>query len=153
MLTKIHDFFTPVLSGVDSFLDSTSNWVNAISLIISVITLITMLRFKRRIRVEFEKDAFRKKQNRIIKDLNGFTGSLLDDPATYVAEFLERIDIYLLELADSYTFLNRWLTLQLRYTSFCINHFYLKELANGNYRSRHKLCRQLRGILVRIRKE
>lgn len=153
MLAKIYDFFDPIVNWLDNFLTQASNWVNAISLIVAVVTLITMLRFKRRIRVEFEKDAFRKKQNRIIKDLDGFNGSLLDDSATYVTEFLERIDIYLLELAESYTFLNRWLTLRLQYTSFCINHFYLKELANGNHRSRHKLCRQLRGILVRIRKE
>ena len=153
MLAKIYNLISPIVNWLDDFLTQASNWVNAVSLIVAIVTLITMLRFKRRIRVEFEKDALRKKQNRIIKELNGFNGSLLDDPATYVTEFLETIDIYLLELAESYTFLNQWLSFRIRYTSFCINYFYLKELTNGNHRSRHKLCRQLRGILVRIRKE
>lgn len=153
MFAKFYALIAPFVNWLDGFLTQTSNWVNAISLIVAVVTLITMLRFKRRIRVEFEKDAFRKKQNRIIKDLNGFTGSLLEDPAAYITKFLETIDLYLLELAESYTFLNRWLTLRIRYTSFCINRFYLKEAANGDQRSKHKLCRQLRGILVRIRKE
>lgn len=153
MLAKIYDFFAPIVNWLDNFLTQASNWVNAISLIVAVVTLITMLRFKRRIRVEFEKEEFQKKRNRIIKDLNGFTGSLREDPAAYVTDFLEKIDIYLLELAESYTFLNRWLTFRIRYTSFCINHFYLKEASNGNHGSKHRLCRQLQGILVRIRKE
>lgn len=153
MLAKIYTLIAPIISSLDAFLSRVSNWINAVSLTVAVVTLITMFRFKRRIRVEFEKDAFRKKQNRIIKDLNGFTGSLLEDPAAYVTEFLETIDIYLLELAESYTFLNQWLSFRIRYTSFCINHFYLKEVANGNQRSRHKLCRQLREILVLMRKE
>lgn len=153
MFAKIYALIAPIVNWLDDFLTQASNWVNAISLIVAMVTLVTMLRFKRRIRVDSEQKEFQRKRNRIIKDLNGFTGSLLEDPATYVTEFLETIDIYLLELAGSYTFLNRWLILRLRYTSFCINHFYLKELSNGNYRSRHKLCRQLRGILVRIRKE
>ncbi len=153
MLAKIYNLISPIVNWLDDFLTQASNWVNAVSLIVAVVTLITMLRFKRRIRVAFEKEAFQKKRNRIIKDLNGFTGSLREDPAAYVTEFLERIDIYLLELAESYTFLNRWLTFRIRYTSFCINRFYLKEVSSGNYGSKHKLCRQLQGILVRIRKE
>lgn len=153
MFAKIYALIAPLVNWLDNFLTQASNWVNAISLLVAMVTLITMLRFKRRIRVDSEQKEFQRKRNRITKDLNGFTSSLLEDPATYVTEFLETIDIYLLELAGSYTFLNRWLILRLRYTSFCINHFYLKELANGNHRSRHKLCRQLRGILVRIRKE
>lgn len=153
MLAKIYDFFAPALSGMDGFLDLTSNWVNAISLIISIITLITMLRFKHRIKVEFEKENFQKKRNRILKDLDGFSGSLLEDSSVYVSAFLRKIDVYLLELVTSYTFLNPWLSVRLRYTSFCINHFYMKEAAGGNLNSRHKLCRQLRGILVLMRKE
>lgn len=153
MLAKIYNFFAPVLNGVDNFLDSISNWVNAISLIISIITLITMLRFKHRIKVEFEKENFQKKRNRILKDLDGFSGSLLEDTSFYVSIFLGKIDVYLLELATSYTFFNPWLTVRLRYTSFCINHFYMEEAARGNLKSRHKLCRQLRGILVLMRKE
>lgn len=153
MLAKIYDFFAPILNSVDSFLDSTSNWVNAISLIISVITLITMLRFRHRIKVEFEKENFQKKRSRILKDLDGFSSSLLEDSHVYVSAFLRKIDVYLLELVTSYSFLNLWLTIRLRYTSFCINHFYMEEAANGNLKSRHKLCRQLRGILVLMRKE
>lgn len=153
MFAKIYALIAPIVNWLDDFLTQASNWVNAISLIVAVVTLITMLRFKRRIRVEFEKDAFRKKQRRIIKELDGYVGSLLEDPATYVTKFLETIDLFLLDLIESYTFLNRWLTFRIWYTSLCINHSYLKEVANGDQRSRHKLCRQLRGILVRIRKE
>lgn len=153
MLAKIQMGLALILSGIDDFLNQTSNWVNAISLIISIITLITMLRFRRRIRVEFEKDAFKKKRSRILKDLDGFSGSLLEDAGVYVSAFLGKIDVYLLELVTSYTFFNPWLTVKLRYTSFCINHFYMNEAASGNYKSRHKLCRQLRGILMLMRKE
>lgn len=153
MLAKIYDFFAPIFNSADSFLDSTSNWVNAISLIISVITLITMLRFRHRIKVEFEKQNFQKRKSRIVKDLDGFSSSLLEDSSVYVSAFLRKIDVYLLELVTSYSFLNPWLTVRLRYASFCINHFYMEEATNGNLKSRHKLCRQLRRILVLMRKE
>lgn len=153
MLAKIYALIAPIVNWLDDFLTQSSNWVNAISLIISVITLITMLRFRHRIKVEFEKENFQKKRSRILKDLDGFSSSLLEDAGIYVPTFLERIDIYLLELVTSYTFFNPWLTVRLRYVSFCITHFYIREIAEGNQNSRHKLCRQLRGILVLMRKE
>lgn len=105
MFAKIYALIAPIVNWLDDFLTQASNWVNAISLIVAMVTLVTMLRFKRRIRVDSEQKEFQRKRNRIIKDLNGFTGSLLEDPATYVTEFLETIDIYLLELAGSYTIL------------------------------------------------
>lgn len=153
MFAKIYAFFAPIVNRLDNFLDQASNWINAVSLIVAVVTLITMLRFKHRIKVEFEKENFQKKRTRILKDLDGFSSSLLEDSGVYVSAFLEKIDVYLLELITSYTFLNPWLTVQLRYTSLCINHRYMKEVASGNCKSRHKLCRQLRGILVLMRKE
>lgn len=154
MLASIQTAFTSIFSEINDFLNQNPNFLNVISVSVSVITLITMLRFKHRIRVESEKETFRRKKNRIVKDIDGFSGSLLGNAESfYVPKFLEMIDLYLLELIASYTFLNPWLTVKLRCTSFCINHFYMNEAASGNCKSRHKLCRQLRGILALMRKE
>lgn len=47
-----------MLQYINNFLDNISNWINAISLIVSIVTLITMLRFKHKLRVELEKERF-----------------------------------------------------------------------------------------------
>ena len=73
MFAKIYALIAPLVNWLDNFLTQASNWVNAISLLVAMVTLITMLRFKRRIRVDSEQKEFQRKRNRITKDLNGFT--------------------------------------------------------------------------------
>ena len=140
-----------MIDKINAFLASANNWVSAISLIVSASTLITMLCFNRKLRKAFEKKDFDRDRSKILKKLSGFSDSLLD--GIYTEKFLEEIDLLLIELATSYTFLNKKLLVYIRFTSFQINHFYKKESKNGINNSRHKLSAKLRRILVLIRKD
>lgn len=140
-----------MIAKISSFLSSISDWVSALSLIVSLLTLITMLCFNRRIRKALEKKDFDAKRKKTIQTIDSYSGSIMD--GIYNEDFLDKIDLYLVETRVSYTFFKKSLQIRLWFTSFCINHFYKKEIKKGSNRSRHRLCAQLRKILVLIRKE
>lgn len=140
-----------MVEKINEFLNLSSNWVNAISLIISGVTLITMLQFNRRLRKALEQKDFSREKSKILKQLTGYSDSLLD--GIYDETFLNKIDLCLTEIAESYTFFSKKLLLHIRMASFLINWSCKKEIANNEDKSRYKLSKQLRQILVLIRKE
>ena len=81
-----------IIQTINGFLSNISNWVNAISLVISIVTLITMLRFKRKLKIALEKEKFSVNQRRIIKNLRGYSESLLGNAEFYQPSFLQKID-------------------------------------------------------------
>ena len=140
-----------MIEQINAFLASISDWLTAISVIISFLTLVTMLCFNRRVRKALEKKDFAKDRNRIIKKTGGFSDSLLD--GKYDDKFLEQIDAYLVDVSTSFTFFSLSLRFRLWWTSFCINRCCREEIKNGTDKSRHKLSRQLRKIRILIGKE
>ena len=140
-----------MLEEINNLLNNYANLISVIGLLVSIATLITTLRFKRRLRIAFEKEDFSKGKNRILKEVSGFADSLLD--GVYTKDFLERIDVYLSTLTASYTFWSFRLSFSIKYTRFLINHHYINDFKNGTTTHRHPLCRRLRTISALLRKE
>ena len=140
-----------MIAQIDAFLTSKSDWLTAISVVVSSFTLISMLCFNRRLRKAFEKKDFDIEKNKIIKQIGGYSDSLLD--GIYNEKFLDKIDSCLVEVSTSFTFFSIQLRIRLWWTSFCINHCYKKEIKKGTDKSRHKLSLQLRRIRILVGKE
>lgn len=142
-----------MISNINSLLADISNWVNAISLLISIATLITMLRFKHKLKVELEKEKFSRQKRRIVRELRGYAESLCGNDEFYQVKFLLKIDLYLVDIKTNYTFWSRKLSRQIDETSQYINKTCLAELKVGNTNHRHDLTRRLQRISVLIEKE
>lgn len=140
-----------MIERINGFLASISNWLTAISVVISFFTLATMLCFNRRLRKAFEKKDFADERKRIIKQIGGFSDSLID--GIYDEKFLDKIDSCLVDVSTSFTFFSIKLRFRLWWTSFCINHRYKKEIKKGTDQSRHRLSLQLRIIRILVEKE
>lgn len=140
-----------MIEQITLFLASISDWLTAISVIISFLTLITMLCFNRRLRKAFEKRDFSEERTKILKEIGGFSDSLLD--GIYDEKFLDKIDSCLVDISTSFTFFSMKLRFRLWWVSFCINHRYKKEIQKGADISRHKLSLQLRKIRILVGKE
>ena len=110
-----------------------------------------MLCFNRRLRKAFEKKDFTEERTKILKQIGGFSDSLLD--GIYDEKFLDKIDSCLVDVSTSFTFFSMQLRFRLWWTSFCINHCYKKEIKKGTDKSRHKLSLQLRRIRILVGKE
>lgn len=140
-----------MIEKINSFLSSISNWLTATSVVVSFLTLATMLCFNRRLRKAFEKKDFTDERKKIIKQISGFSDSLID--GIYDEKFLNKIDIYLVDVSSRFTFFKMKLRFRFWWTSFCINHRYKKEIQEGINKSCHKLSRQLQKIQTLVRKE
>lgn len=140
-----------MIAQIDAFLTSKSDWLTAISVVVSSFTLISMLCFNRRLRKAFEKKDFDIEKNKIIKQIGGYSDSLLD--GIYNEKFLDKIDSCLVEVSTSFTFFSIQLRIRLWWTSFCINHCYKQEIIKGTDKSRPKLSKKLRRIRILIGKE
>lgn len=137
---------------INDMLNNYANLISAFSLLVSVATLLTTLRFKRRLRIIFEKDDFSKRKERLLKEISGYADSLSVD-GIYTDAFLENIDLRLSELNTSYTFLPVRLRFSIRYTCFLINHYCINDFKNGTTIYKHRLCKRLRTIAALLRKE
>ena len=140
-----------MIERITEFLASISNWLTAISVVISFLTLVTMFCFNRKLRKAFEKKDFAEARKKILKQIGGFSDSLLD--GIYDEKFLDKIDSCLVEVSTSFTFFSIKLRLRLWWTSFCINHYYKREIKKGPDKFRHKLSLQLRVIRILVEKE
>ena len=80
-----------MIEQVNEFLASISNWLTAASVGISFLTLVTMLCFNRRLRKAFEKKDFAEERKRILKQIGGFSDSLLD--GIYDEKFLDKLPL------------------------------------------------------------
>jgi len=110
-----------------------------------------MLRVNQRLRKGFEKKDFQAGSKKIIKEITGYSDSLLD--GIYNEKFLDQIDACLVDVFTSYTFFSVKLRIRLWWTSFCINHCYKKEIKEETDKYRHKLSLQLRKIRILMGKE
>ena len=140
-----------MIEQVNEFLASISNWLTAASVGISFLTLVTMLCFNRRLRKAFEKKDFAEERKRILKQIGGFSDSLLD--GIYDEKFLDKIDSCLVDVSTSFTFFSIKLRFLFWWTSLCINYRYKKEIKKGTDKYRHKLSLQLRKIRISVGKE
>lgn len=140
-----------MIAQVNAYLASISNWLTAASVVISLFTLATMLCFNRRLRKAFEKKDFNEERKKILKQIGGFSDSLLD--GIYDEKFLDKIDSCLVDVSTSFTFFSIQLRIRLWWISFCINHCYKQEIKKGTDKSRHKLSLQLRRIRILVGKE
>lgn len=141
-----------MLDLLKSVFPTVSDWVNAISLIVSICTLVSLLRLRRRIRFEFDKREFNSKRSRLIKELSGFEGSLRDD-GLYTEDFLQKIDLRLNGILVSYSCLSLWLSLYIRYTVYFVNHPCIKDVSKGSQSHMHELCKKLQKISILLEKE
>ncbi len=140
-----------MIEQINAFLESASNWLTALSVIISFLTLVAMLCVNRKLRKGFEKKDFLTGSKKIIKEIAGYSDSLLD--GIYNEKFLDQIDACLVDVFTSYTFFSVKLRIRLWWTSFCINHCYKKEIKEETDKYRHKLSLQLRKIRILMGKE
>lgn len=136
---------------INYFINSASSWLTAISLVVSAATLINMLRLNHKVRRALDKNNFDQKKKSIIKKLDGYAGSIQD--GIYNENFLNELDLFLLEIYTSYTFFHKKLSIRLHLASFFICKFCMKDVRNGKKKYHHKLSRQIRKILALIRKE
>lgn len=88
-----------MIEEIDAFLKSISNWLTAASLIISILTLVSTLRFNHRMRKAFDKKDFSKERSQILKLIDGYSASLSD--GIYDDQFLDKIDLLLSRIAES----------------------------------------------------
>ena len=141
-----------VFSAVWKWLTSTSavTAFTVFSFFISLATFITMLCFKRRIHVIFEKNDFRVELKRRIKDLSGMCSAL---DQIYSKDFLLKIDLYLDELLAEYSFFPFKLKCRIHVAEFYIHHICIPDAEQNNTRRVYSLQKQLRHILTFIRKE
>lgn len=133
-------------------LPTVSDWINAVSLVVSICTLVSMLRLRRRIRIEFDKRDLGAKKHRLSKELLGFETSLRDD-GLYTKNFLQKIDLHLNSILVNYSCLSLGLNLYIRYTIYFLNHHCLKDTLCGNQSHMHGLCKKLQKISILIGKE
>lgn len=128
-----------------------SDLVNVLSLFVSLVTLITMLRFKKRIRVEFDKRELGSKKTRLAKELDGCEGSLRD--GLYTKDFLQKVDLLLNDILVSYSCLSFGLKVHIQWAIHFINHRCVKDATSGNHSYAHTLCKRLQRISILLRKE
>ena len=121
------------------------------SLAVSLLTLITMLRFRHRLEIELDRRELLNTRRKLQKELDGFSGSLLD--GIYTVEFLQKIDLLLNDLLLSYKCFSWKLRITIRWTIFLLNSFYINDALSSSSRYRHKLCKKLQKISVLLRKE
>lgn len=121
------------------------------SLAVSFLTLITMLRFRHRLQIELDRRELLNTRRKLQKELDGFSGSLLD--GIYTVEFLQKIDLLLNELLLSYKCFSWKLRITIRWTIFFLNSFCINDASSNSSRHRYKLCKNMRRILVLLRKE
>ncbi len=140
------------MEQLQSWLSSVSDLINALSLIVSLVTLITMLCFKRRVRKAFEKKDFESSRKHTLKVLNGYVGSLSEDEL-YDEKFLKTIDLSLSRIRSEFTFFPIVLRLLLLWASFYIHHFCLPEIQKGKNKHVHALRLKLNKISVLVGKE
>ena len=131
--------------------DSVLNAFTVFSFLISLATFVVMLRFKKRVRIEFDKRNFRKNFTRLIKEFSSMHDSLQD--GLYSKDFLEKIDSILDELIAEYSFLSVMVKVRIRVTEFYIQRMCIPDAERGNTRRVHSLCKQLNHIIIYIRKE
>lgn len=134
-----------------AFVSQYSSVIDTISLIVSVLTLFTMLRFKHRLRVEFDKRDLISQKKRLLKELDGCEGSLID--GIYTVNFLQRIDLLLNEITASYKCLSWGLQIRIKETIIFLNRKCMAEVTKGQSSYRHKLCKKLKQISVSLKKE
>lgn len=139
------------MSAFMDFLSSFSSLINFLSLIVSSTTLVTMLRFRKRIQAEFDKQKLHQQANRLVKDLKGRAKSISD--GIYSKEFLEEIDRLLNEILVSYSCLPRMLRLSVRYTAYLVTHRCMKDALSGQTRYTHRLSKRLDRISILLGKE
>ena len=125
--------------------------VDAVSLVISLLTLIAMLRFKHRIRIELDRRDLSATRKRLQKDLDGYAGSLMD--GIYTVHFLQQIDLHLNDLLISYKCFSLKLRCCIRWTLFFLNFRCMNDASHQETKYRHRLCKKLRRILVLLKKE
>lgn len=127
-----------------------ANLFGLIGTLTSIATFVTLLRYKHKVGIEFERNAFSSKCGRILRELDGFSSSLSDD--IYSKKLLEEIDSCLVDLKCAYTFFNSKLKRKIKNTSIMINNCCLVEVTAGKDAHRHDLARSLREINALIRK-
>lgn len=145
------ELFIRAIHPIQGFVDSWSWMINSLSLIISGATLITMLRFKKRIRSEFDRRNLNSSLSKLLKELQGYSGSLED--GLYTKEFLEKIDLKLHEILVSYSCLSLLFRLRIHSVIWMLNHRCIKEAVSEQTYFSHKLCRQLTSLSILLRKE
>lgn len=128
-----------------------SGLLTAASFVVSLLTLFTMMMFKRRIRIEFDKKQFENQKRKILKELDGFEGSLFD--GLYTTDFLRKIDILLSEIPMAYTCLSRKTRLYTNYVVLFLNYVCFKEAQSGSNKSCQKLNKKLRRISILLKRE
>ena len=134
-----------------SLFSSYSCLIDILGIIISLLTLITMLRFKHRIRIELDRRDLSNTRKRLQKELDGYAGSLMD--GIYTVDFLQRIDLHLNDLLTSYKCFSLRLRCSIRWTLFFLNFYCISDASCQKTKYRHRLCKKLRRILVLLRKE
>lgn len=127
------------------------NLLDILSFFVSVATLITMLFFKRRVRIEFDKQAFRKNKVRLQRDFSAMHDSLQD--GLYTKHFLETIDSALDEIIVAYPFLPALIKVKIRYAGIYIRYKCIPDSEKNDTSRAHKLRKMLRRIEIKIRKE
>lgn len=125
--------------------------LDIIGVCVTVATFIGMLRIKRRIKIELDREQFRKKCSRLCKEISGYHDNIQD--GHYSAEGFRKIDGLLDETLALYSCLPFRLKARIKYVSYILQHKCIPHAEDTELSTAHKLCKQLRRIEVGLRKE
>lgn len=143
-----------MLSACRAFFDAWGWLLDLSGFIVSVLTLITALRFRRRFNKTLDRNDFLKNQEALCKELDGYLASLHSDGLDSSDSFLEKIDCKLDEIQQKYSFLSFRLRMELRQASRLLK----KKLGNTSFRPvgknySYKLQKHIRHIRIMLEKE
>jgi hypothetical protein len=128
-------------------------WVfEILSIIISSATLIATLRFRHKLYSENEKQSFRVNKTSLLNEILAYQTSIADD-GLYKESFLRKVDLFLVDIINSYQFLPFCLRYKIQKASKLIRNSCIPEVKNKHNTNKHELCRQLTVIHSLLKKE
>lgn len=141
-----------MLGEIRAFFDAWGWLFEITGLLISLLTLITALRFRRRLNRTLDRKEFMKEQKSLCKELDGFCGSLGDGLLT--DNFLRKIDIKLDEMRKKYSCFSLGLRMELMYTSWLLRpkHCAISDKFIGEDRA-YKMQKHINHIRIMLEKE
>lgn len=125
-----------------------------ISTIVSLVTLLGVIQFKKRYQQVTEKQSFSSSKKKHVNELKGYILSLADaNDGINTIKLLKDIDFFIHGLLVNYSFFSFRLKCQIRFISFCIQKIYKKEAMKSKNDHIDTLRKQLQGLLARLEKE
>ena len=129
-----------------------SNTINTLSFLITLATFIVTIRFRRKLRAEFDKKSLNKNGEKLSRKISGYAESLSKDHI-YDDEFIRNISIELRNILNEYSCMSFSLKHYIKYTVYYIEKICLETDMAQRAEIAHKLCVWLNKIAILLKKE